>query len=139
MPVLLERRIEKVEAGQAGLALHLSDGSRLHCDHVICATGYDLSVRRLKFLEPGLMLALRGRDGNCLVGRDFQTRAPDLYAIGPIVTDTFGPLLRFMTGAEYACPLLARRLAWKVRLRALRRTLADLAQIIGLRPVSRPA
>jgi thioredoxin reductase len=139
VPALLGRRIEKVETRDAGLSLHLSDGSRLDCDHVICATGYDLSVRRLKFLEPGLMLALRGQGGSCFVGRDFQTRAPDLYAIGPMVTDKFGPLLRFMAGAEYACPRLARHLAWKVRLRAVRRGLVELAQTIRPGAVSRPA
>jgi cation diffusion facilitator CzcD-associated flavoprotein CzcO len=136
VPHVLGRRIEGVEVAGEGLSLRLSDGSRLDCDHVICATGYDLSVKRLPFLEPALARAVAGASGNAFVKQDFQTRVPDLYAIGPLAMDNFGPLLRFMAGAEYVSPKLARKLAWRSRVLRWRRRLADLAQMAGGKPVT---
>ena len=40
----------------------------------------------------------------------FETSVPGLYAQGVLSANTFGPLMRFMVGAEYAAPRLADRL-----------------------------
>jgi cation diffusion facilitator CzcD-associated flavoprotein CzcO len=137
VPFLLGRGITRVETKTSGLSLHLSDGSQLDCDHVICATGYDVSVRRLPFLGRELAGAITGPSGNTFVGRDFQTRVPGLYAIGPMAMDNFGPLLRFMAGAEYSSPKLARLLARRVALRAWRRRLAAMVRVLS--PAAKPA
>lgn len=128
---VMGRSIEKVETKADGMALHLSDGSQLACDHVICATGYDLSVKRLPFLDRDLAQAITGPSGNSFVRRDFQTRVAGLYAVGPMAMDNFGPLLRFMAGAEYASPRLAKRLARRVAMRAWRRRLAGMVRPLG--------
>ena len=135
---ILGRSIEAVETKEAGLSLRLSDGSTLDCDHVICATGYDMNPKRLTFLSPGIAAAIARPGYNCFVGRDFQTALPGLYAIGPMAMENFGPLLRFMAGAEYVSPRLARTLAWRTRISGLRRKLAGMAQSIGLRPATVP-
>jgi hypothetical protein len=41
----------------------------------------------------------------------FESSVPGLYFVGPPAVNSFGPLMRFMVGAEYAAPLVARRLA----------------------------
>jgi hypothetical protein len=56
---------------------------------------------------------------NCFVGRDFQTAAPGLYALGPMAMENFGPLLRFVCGSAFAAPRLARVLRRRVLLRRL--------------------
>jgi hypothetical protein len=45
------------------------------------------------------------------VSGNFETSQPGLYVVGPAVANSFGPLMRFMTGAEFAAPLLAKYLA----------------------------
>lgn len=126
--VLLQRRIREVTVEGEGLTLHLSDGTRQACDHVICATGYDIDVRRLGFLDPRLAAAIVDPGQKSFVGPDFQTSLPGLYAVGPMAMENFGPLLRFVAGVEYAAPRLAatlrrraRLMAWERRLKALLR------------------
>lgn len=136
VPFVLGRSIARVQTQDDGLALHLSDGARLDADHVICATGYDVTVKRLPFLSPSLANAVTGPSGNSFVKRDFQTRAAGLYAIGPMAMDNFGPLLRFMAGCEYVSPRLARKLAWRSRVLSWRRSIRNLAQTAGLMPAT---
>jgi hypothetical protein len=46
---------------------------------------------------------------------NFQSSVPGAYFLGPIAAFSFGPLFRFVCGAEYAAPALARHLAGPVR------------------------
>jgi len=39
---------------------------------------------------------------------------PGLYFTGPAAANSFGPLMRFMVGAEFAAPRLAAHLARKL-------------------------
>ena len=45
------------------------------------------------------------------VDRDYQTSAPGLYVVGPGVAPTFGPVMRFVYGADHAARTVGRRLA----------------------------
>ncbi len=45
------------------------------------------------------------------VSGDFETSQPGLYVVVPAVAHSFGPLMHFMTGAEFAAPHLAKHLA----------------------------
>jgi hypothetical protein len=42
---------------------------------------------------------------------NFETSVPGLYVMGPLAANAFGPLMRFMVGAEYAAPRVAAHLA----------------------------
>ena len=44
---------------------------------------------------------------------NFETTVPGLYTIGLTTMQMFGPLLRFMVGAEFAAPRLAAHLERK--------------------------
>ena len=76
-------------------------------DHVIAATGYRPDLRRLPFLDAGL----RGEIAHVIhtpkLSDHFETSVPGLYATGPLAANAFGPLMRFMVGAEYAAPRIA--------------------------------
>ncbi len=43
--------------------------------------------------------------------RDYQTSVPGLYAVGPGVAPTFGPVMRFVYGTDHAARTVARRLS----------------------------
>ncbi len=45
---------------------------------------------------------------------NFETSLAGLYAVGPAAVDSFGPLMRFMVGTEFAAPRLSARLARKL-------------------------
>ena len=79
----------------------------LDADHVLAATGYRVRVDALDFLGAEL------RDGVTRVGGfprldpGFQSSVPGLYFTGIQAAGTFGPLLRFTCGTEFAAPRLA--------------------------------
>ncbi|GAA3438713.1 NAD(P)-binding domain-containing protein [Kutzneria kofuensis] len=86
-------------------------GQTLTTDHVVAATGYYPDLSRLEFLDDGLRRAVRTHARMPMVSRWFESSVAGLYFVGPAAVDTFGPLMRFMVGAEYVAPRIAHHLA----------------------------
>jgi hypothetical protein len=112
---LLGRRIAGAEALKQGVLLTLAheDGrqQQIACDHVISATGYRPDTRRMRFLAAGLREAIASPRNTPIVSDNFETPVDGLYVIGPAVIDSFGPLMRFMVGAEFIAPRLSGHLS----------------------------
>lgn len=60
--------------------------------------------RRLKRLELGPALSV-----------NFESSLAGAYFLGPVSAMSFGPLFRFVCGASYAAPAVARHLAGPLR------------------------
>jgi cation diffusion facilitator CzcD-associated flavoprotein CzcO len=105
------------EHGRVRLRLRdASGGLREHVtDRVVAATGYRPDVRRLTFVSDELRGSIRTHAGTPIVSRRFESSVAGLYFVGLPAVYSFGPLMRFMVGAEYAAPVLARRLARSAR------------------------
>ena len=114
-PVLTGQALDWAVSGPGGVRLGLVSGSgartEVAADHVIAATGYRPDLSRLTFLDDGLRSGLRTVAGTPAVDRDYQTSAPGLYVVGPGVAPTFGPVMRFVYGADHAARTVGRRLA----------------------------
>ena len=110
----LGHEIEKaaVHGNRILLKANGSDGERTEilADHVIAATGYVPDLRRLPFLDTGLREQIAHVVHTPKLSDHFETSVPGLYAMGTLAANTFGPLMRFMVGAEYAAPRVAARL-----------------------------
>jgi thioredoxin reductase len=128
VPMLLGREIVNAEARDGRMALtlvdHMGNGETPHFDHVITATGYRTDMRKLPFLAPELRarISIGGTKPN--VTDNFETDVPGLYATGMAAMESFGPLLRFMVGAEFAAPRLASHLEKKTLVPARKRAAA---------------
>lgn len=120
-PVLLGHEVSRATADADGVRLTLTgrDGSRaeLAADHVIAGTGYRPRLDRLAFLDDGLRSQLRTIAGTPALRADYQTSVPGLYAIGPMVAPTFGPVMRFVHGSRYPAAAIAHSLAGLARSR----------------------
>ncbi|HEV2238386.1 MAG TPA: hypothetical protein VGR57_17125, partial [Ktedonobacterales bacterium] len=79
---------------------------------VIAGTGYEVDVDRIPFVHPELAAEIVRVERAPNLTRHFESSVPGLYFVGPAAAFSFGPLFRFVAGADYAVPLLARRLAW---------------------------
>lgn len=106
----LGRTLEKAQSRDGRAVLTLADGETLAFDHVIAATGYKMDMRRLTFVAETLRAGTALADGTPVLSDCFETPVPNLYAIGPAALESFGPLMRFMVGAEFAAPRVAARL-----------------------------
>lgn len=116
MPVHVGTTIEEASRadGRVSLRLRVANDSserRLLVDHVIAGTGYDIDVERLAFLDPTLRAAIRRLGRAPMLNATFETSVPGLGIIGPASAMSFGPLFRFVAGAEYTARVVSTHLA----------------------------
>ena len=112
------RGVTVIEASAAGsrAALKLrdaKDGGERHLlvDHVVAGTGYDIHVDRLGFIEKKLRGAIALLERSPKLNAFFESSVPGLHFIGPASAMSFGPLFRFVVGAEYSAQVLSVGLA----------------------------
>jgi thioredoxin reductase len=103
----------KVQNGRVSLQLTDSAGTRktLVTDHVIAATGYNVDLRRLTFMDSDLQAGIRSVEHTPMLSSNFESSVPRLYFVGITAANTFGPLLRFAFGAGFTAPRISRHLA----------------------------
>ena len=114
-PVHVGHELESAEADRdrvrLGLRVRSSGEQReIVADHVLSATGFPPDLSRLRFLDPQLRDQLRLVDGTPRVDRDFESSVPGLFFAGAIVAPTFGPVMRFVYGADHAVRQMSGRL-----------------------------
>jgi hypothetical protein len=130
---LLGRTVAAAKEKGSRIELTLLDRGGYHdsvtCDHVIAATGYRPDTRRLTFLAPELRTRIGSNDFKPMVSDNFETPIAGLYVMGPAVIDSFGPLMRFMVGAEFAAPRLSQHLVRRLGARAQRRQVAPVRNL----------
>ena len=102
----------RVDGDRAVLVARNSDGDRVEiiADHIIAATGFRPDLRRLPFLDSSLRDAIAHLEHTPRLSSNFETSVAGLYTLGLLAANSFGPLMRFMVGAEYAAPRLTARL-----------------------------
>jgi cation diffusion facilitator CzcD-associated flavoprotein CzcO len=101
------------EAGRVLLELTDRDGQqeRVEADHVIAATGYQVNLHRLTFLDPKLCAHIRKTGAAPALSTSFQSSVSGLYFVGVSAANSFGPLMRFAFGARFTARRLTKHLA----------------------------
>lgn len=113
LPVLLGRTLEAADetrGGQLRLTFRRADGAResVTVDHVIAATGYQIDLARMTFLDPRLARAIRTENAKPALSLDYETSVPGLHIVGPAAAYSFGPVSRFVFGAVYPARAVTR-------------------------------
>lgn len=115
VPTILGYRPQTAEAANGRVQLHLvaNDGSRrrVETEHVICATGYRVDLRRIAPLTEALRTQVKAVESTPVLSSHFQSSVPGLFFVGPAAANSFGPLMRFAFGAEYSARRVANYLA----------------------------
>ena len=101
-----------VQARTAGerVCIQLSDGSERVFDHVLLGTGYRVDIARYPFLSTPILEKIERVDGFPVLDEGFETSLPGLHFIGAPAAWSFGPLMRFVAGTEFASPAVADRI-----------------------------
>jgi hypothetical protein len=105
------RAVTLAEPEGDAVRLTLDDGSVRDVDHVLLGTGYRVDVGRYPFLSPELLEAVRRVDGHPTLSHGLESSVDGLHFLGAPAARSFGPLLRFVAGAEFAARAVARKLA----------------------------
>lgn len=93
------------------IELSLDDGSQRHVDHVLLGTGYQVDISRYDFLPPELAQTIQQFDGYPTLGSGFRSSVSGLHFIGATAARSYGPLLNFVAGTEFASRELTRNLS----------------------------
>ena len=101
-----------VQNGTVRLQLADATGSEktLEAEHVIAATGYQVDLRRLPFLDSEDLARVHSIEHTPVLSSNFESSLPGLYFVGTSAANTFGPLLRFALGAGFTARRLAKHL-----------------------------
>jgi hypothetical protein len=101
-----------VQARAAGerVRVQLNDGSERTFDHVLLGTGYRVDVARYPFLSPQVLERIERVSGFPVLDEGFETSLPGMHFVGAPAAWSFGPLMRFVAGTEFASPAVAHRI-----------------------------
>jgi pyruvate/2-oxoglutarate dehydrogenase complex dihydrolipoamide dehydrogenase (E3) component len=106
--------LKEASKNENGLRLLLNqpDGTliELHVDHVIAATGYQVKLQRLGFLDPDLRSQVKTVEDAPVLNTNFESSVPGLHFVGLAASSSFGPLCRFAYGAKFTSDRVARHL-----------------------------
>jgi FAD-dependent urate hydroxylase len=101
------RFVQSARSLKDEVQLQLDDGTERRVDHVLLGTGYDVDISRYNFLAPELVARVDRLNGSPHLGSGFSTSMPGLHFIGAAAARSFGPLLYFVAGTEFASKELA--------------------------------
>jgi FAD-dependent urate hydroxylase len=108
IPILTNQQVESAVPAGEKLRVRLNDGTVREVDHALLGTGYGVDVRRYPFLPPELSQSLSLVDGFPKLKSGFESSIPGLHFLGAPSSWTFGPLMFFVCGTDYAARRLTR-------------------------------
>jgi len=108
VPLTIDRSVVSATPVADGVALELDDGSKRRVDHVVLGTGYRVDIARYPFLGRELLDSVQQTAGFPRLGRGLESSVPGLHFVGAPAAWSFGPLMRFVAGTEYAGRSVAR-------------------------------
>ncbi|MFH8345886.1 FAD-dependent oxidoreductase [Streptomyces sp. NPDC018045] len=103
----------RVEDGRPVLTLRGPDGrtGELAADHVLAATGYRVDLAAMDFLGQGLRTGITVSGGGPRLDAGFGSSVPGLHFTGLPAAASFGPVMRFVCGTEFASRRVAAAVA----------------------------
>jgi cation diffusion facilitator CzcD-associated flavoprotein CzcO len=115
VPITLSTEVVRADERDGGVDLLLADGSRRHTDHVLLATGYQVEISKYSFLPQSMLERIDRVGGYPRLRRGFESSLDRLYFLGAPSAWSYGPLMRFVAGTEFAAPTLTRAVLGRLR------------------------
>jgi len=111
VPITLQRRVIAANVSGSQLRLTLDDTNERSVDHALLATGYRVDSSRYGFLSGELRGMLKTASGYPVLKTGMESSIPGLHFLGKPAAWSFGPLLGFVSGTEFASNELVRAIA----------------------------
>ena len=109
--VSVGRSVHAAQSAGDEVILKLDDGTERRVDHVLMGTGYDVDIARYDFLSPDLIQGVRQFNGYPVLTPGFHSSVAGLHFVGATAARSFGPLLYFVTGTEFASRALTSHIS----------------------------
>ena len=112
---------EVIGAQQSGSGVLLTvrdlkrqDTRQLTVDHVIAGSGYTVDVDRLEFLDELLRDRIERLELSPKLNATFESSVPGLHFVGAASAMSFGPLFRFVVGADFTARTISKHIALRI-------------------------
>jgi len=113
VPITTGQTVTSATPDGKELKVTLSDGSSRCVNHVLLATGFRVNIAQYPFLSEKLLSAVDQCDGYPKLNSHFESSVPGLHFLGAPAAWSFGPLMRFVAGSDFAARALAQGVASK--------------------------
>jgi hypothetical protein len=97
--------------------------------HIIAATGYEVNVDRLSFLNSEIRSHIKCVERTPVLSSTFESSVHGLYFVGIAAANSFGPVMRFAFGAGFAARRLTQTMTKSLALNPAPTTTASVATI----------
>lgn len=104
------RFVASAQGHNGNVSLRLDDGSERIVDHVLLGTGYSVDITRYSFWSPQLVRQIETMDGYPVLRAGFESSVPGLHFVGATAARSYGPLLYFVAGTEFASQHLTSKI-----------------------------
>src|SRR5437660_8062914 len=105
-----EATVDQVRIEGERLRVRFSDADERVVDHVVLGTGYRVNVALYPFLPPEVLRRLEIVNGYPSLRDGFESSSPGLHFLGAAAAWSFGPLMKFVAGTEFASHALRQRI-----------------------------
>lgn len=102
LPITFGCRVVSTCVQGSKVRLRFDTGMERNVDHVLLATGFRVDVRRYDFLSESIKEMLNTVDGYPVLKRGLESSVPGLHFLGKPAAWSFGPLVGFVSGTEFA-------------------------------------
>lgn len=101
----------KIHSDRIELSLQSPKGiMTIGTEHIIAATGYHVDLDRLGFVDRELRTRIRKVGQMPMLSANFECSVTNLYFAGLAAAASFGPLLRFVYGCDFAARRISRHI-----------------------------
>jgi hypothetical protein len=102
LPIKFGCRAISASAQGSKVQIRFDNGIEKSFDHVLLATGFRVDVTRYDFLSEPIRQGLTSVDGYPVLKRGLESSIPGLHFLGKPAAWSFGPLVGFVSGTEFA-------------------------------------
>lgn len=107
IPMALGCSVKQAVATNGKVRVQFEGGREKCVDHVLTATGYRVDISKYDFVSD-LSRQIQNVNGYPVLNKGFESSLRGLYFLGAPAAWSFGPLMRFVAGADFATHKLAR-------------------------------
>jgi hypothetical protein len=108
VPITLGRRVLSASCEGGQIRMKLDDGTERVADHALLATGFKVDIASYPFLTPELRARLETVNGYPRLKPGLESSVSGLHFLGKPAAWSFGPLLGFVSGTEFASTELVK-------------------------------
>jgi cation diffusion facilitator CzcD-associated flavoprotein CzcO len=114
-PLHLGATLQSVELENGQVSINFTNGNgggqKLVVDHVIAATGFQVAMSKLGFIDDTIRRHVDTIEDTPVLSTQFESSVPGLYMVGIASANSLGPLTRFAYGAKFTARRISAHLA----------------------------